>query len=138
MLEPGTKAAVLAIIADAAAQGITLQVTETYRSCERQEQLFEKKVTQLKTVGVHHYGLAADFCKIINGKASWTGDWKFLRDLADKHGMVSGVDWGHPERPHTFCDADHVQRVTIDQQPALFAGSWYPDPANPIISQLRA
>jgi hypothetical protein len=126
MLEPVTRAAVEAIITEAAEQGITLQVTETYRSVERQQHLYETHATQLKDVGVHHYGLAADFCKIVDGEASWTGDWKFLRDLADKHGLVSGVDWGHPDRPHSFCDSDHVQRIDVSDQSRLFAGNWYP------------
>lgn len=127
LLEPGTRAAVAAIIRDAAIMGIKLIVTETYRSTERQQMLYAQGATQLRTVGVHHYGLAADFCKVINGAASWAGDWSFLRDLAVKHGMISGLDWGVPGVEHSFVDPDHIQRCTIDQQPGLFAGTWYPD-----------
>ncbi len=127
LLEPITRVAVAQIITDAAAQSITLQITETYRSAERQQHLFDQHATQLRTVGVHHYGLACDFCKIVNGKASWDGDWKFLCDLARTHGLVSGGDWGHPELPHTFRDWDHVQRVAVSNQPKLFSGEWYPD-----------
>jgi hypothetical protein len=133
MLEPGFGAAVKAIIAEAAAMGITLMVTETFRSQARQQQLFRQGATQLNgltpaTIGVHHFGLAADFCKIIDGKASWAGDWSFLRDLADKHGLVSGVDWGQPNVKHSFIDPDHVQGCTVAQQSLLFAGTWYPGP----------
>lgn len=128
MLEPTTRAAVQAIIADAAAlSGIKLMVTETYRSTQRQISLFEAGATKLKEVGVHHYGLACDFAKIINGAASWQGDWSFLRDLAEKHGLISGLDWGLPAVRHTFVDPDHVQRVSLAQQTALFAGTWYPE-----------
>ena len=126
LLEPVTRAAVKAIIAEAAAAGVTLVVTETYRSKERQAHLFTTGKRQLKDVGIHHYGLAADFCKIVDGKASWDGDWKFLRDLAGKHGLISGLDWGHPKQQHSFCDSDHVQRCAVDQQPELFAGTWNP------------
>jgi peptidoglycan L-alanyl-D-glutamate endopeptidase CwlK len=126
LLEPVTRAAVLGIVADAAVMNITLLVTETYRSKERQAYLFSTHATQLRDVGVHYYGLAADFCKIVEGKASWDGDWKFLGDLAKKHGLVWGGDWGAPDKPHTFCDMDHVQRCTVAQQPELFAGAWYP------------
>jgi hypothetical protein len=60
LLEPVTRAKVQQIIADAAAKGIKLMVYETYRSQERQQLLFDQKASQLKTVGVHHYGLACD------------------------------------------------------------------------------
>jgi hypothetical protein len=127
LLEPVTRAAVQAIIADAAAAGIVLFVTETYRSCERQQQLFAAGGTHLRTVGVHHYGLACDFAKLIDGVASWAGDWGFLCGLAVAHGLICGGDWGEPNVPHSFRDFDHVQRCTLAQQDELFAGAWYPD-----------
>jgi hypothetical protein len=127
LLEPVTRAAVAAIITDAASQGITLEISETYRSPARQKLLFDQGATQLENVGVHGYGLACDFFKMIDGKASWAGDWTFLRDLAAKHGMVSGVDWGEPGIAHDFIDSDHVQRIRVNQQESLFSGDWYPD-----------
>ena len=127
LLEPVTRAAVAAIIADAEAMGIRLIVTETYRSADRQAMLFQQGATQLKEVGVHHYGLAADFAKIIDGAASWAGDWAFLRDLAGKYGLISGLDWGLPGVHHSFVDPDHVQRCPVAQQRELFSGAWYPD-----------
>jgi hypothetical protein len=127
LLDPGTRAAVQAIIAGAAARGITLEVTETFRSQERQQQLFAQHATQLESVGVHHYGLAADFCKIVAGKASWDGDWSFLAPLCAANGMIWGGDWGEPDKSHSFRDYDHVQRCEVTQQPPLFAGAWYPD-----------
>lgn len=126
LLEPVTRAAVAAIIADAADQGITLCVSETYRSPARQAALFAQGLTQLKDVGVHGYGLACDFFKLVDGKASWAGDWSFLRDLAEKHGAISGLDWGNPTIRHSFVDPDHVQGCAVDQQEALFSGTWYP------------
>src|ERR1035438_4926285 len=71
LLEPQTRIAVQAIIDGAAQQGISLEVTETFRSEERQQHLFEQGATQLRTVGTHNYGIAADFCKIVDGVASW-------------------------------------------------------------------
>jgi hypothetical protein len=127
LLEPITRAGVLSIINDAAELGIALQVTETYRSTNRQAELFAKGATKLRNVGVHHFGLAADFCKIINGKASWDGDWTFLCTLAAKHGMISGGDWGFPNREHSFRDWDHVQRIAVLDQPGLLEKTWYPD-----------
>jgi hypothetical protein len=128
LLEPVTRAAVAALIQDAwALLGVFLVVTESYRSVERQQSLFAKHATELRTVGVHHYGLAVDFCKLIDNKPSWAGDWSFLGRLAVKHGMIGGIDWGLPGVAHSWVDPDHVQRCTIAQQNALFAGTWYPD-----------
>jgi hypothetical protein len=126
LLEPDFRDRVQKLMADAKAMGVELMITETYRSAERQEMLFEQKATQLKTVGVHHYGLAVDFAKLESGKAEWGGDWSFLGDLCRKYGLIWGGDWGTPLQKHTFRDMDHVQGCTVQQQAGLFNGSWYP------------
>lgn len=126
LLAPWFREKVEQLIKNAADQGTELVVTETYRSSERQQQLFDQGKTQLRTVGVHHYGLACDFAKMIDGKMNWGGDWNFMVTLCATVGLISGADWGQPDKPHTFRDWDHVQGVTIEQQAALFAGTWYP------------
>ncbi len=128
LLEPETRAAVEGIIADAKQlHRIDLIVTETYRSAERQQQLFQQGATKLQAVGVHHFGLAADFAKLVDGKASWAGDWSFLAELADRHELIWGGNWGAPGAKHSFVDSDHVQRCALADQRRLFAGIWYPD-----------
>jgi D-alanyl-D-alanine carboxypeptidase len=127
LLEPYTRAAVMAILADAEAAGTPLMVFETYRSVERQQMLFDQGATQLRTVGTHGFGLACDLVKDIGGEPSWKGDFSFLGVLARKHGLIWGGDWGHPGFRHTFIDAVHVQRCQVSDQPKLFAGTWYPD-----------
>ncbi|WP_080589125.1 putative peptidoglycan-binding domain-containing protein [Rhizobium leguminosarum] len=127
LLEPRTRASVQAIIGDAKQLGINLMIFETYRSKERQKALFDQGATQLKNVGVHHYGLACDLVKNVNGQPSWKGDFSFLRTLGHHHGLVWGGDWGEPSVPHSFVDSDHVQRVTKGRQASLFSGAWYPD-----------
>ncbi len=129
LLEPGTRSLVQAIIGAANAQGIALMIFETYRSEDRQLALFNQGASTLKTVGVHHYGLACDLVKSINGEPSWKGDFGFLGKLAHANGMIWGGDWGSPGVAHSFVDADHVQRCTLTRQNALFAGTWYPDAA---------
>lgn len=126
MLEPGTRAAVLAVVTEAKAGGIELRVLETYRSQRRQARLFAQGATKLKVVGCHGYGVAVDFGVFINGKyQEKNGPYTFLRKLARKHGLISGQDWGHA-RTGSFVDSGHVQRVPVWRQNALFGGSWYP------------
>jgi hypothetical protein len=127
LLEPVTRVAVQNIIAAAAANGIVLEPFETYRSDMRQQLLYSQHATKLQTEGVHHFGLACDLVKVINRKPSWAGDFTFLIGLCKQYDMISGNDWGEPGIQHSFVDADHIQRVTLAQQPALFSGAWYPD-----------
>ena len=127
LLEPVTRKLVEEIIADAKVNGLKLMVFETYRSQDRQKALFDQGATKLKTVGVHHYGLACDLVKDINGQPSWKGDFSLLGQLAHHHKLIWGGDWGTPGTRHTFIDDDHVQRVTVGRQAALFSGDFYPD-----------
>lgn len=139
MLEPGTRAAVLALVDDAKAEGIDLRVLETYRSQTRQSALFMRRATQLRVVGCHGYGVAVDFGVFING--AYQGDNKpymFLDELARKHGLVSGQTWGHSYPNRGFVDSGHVQRIPIFRQNAMFGGSWYPAPAYDPYADMKA
>ncbi|MEZ5833796.1 MAG: M15 family metallopeptidase [Dongiaceae bacterium] len=127
LLEPKMRDLVQQIVADAAAAGQQLMVFETYRSPARQEELFRRKATKLRKVGVHHYGLACDIVKDIAGDPSWKGSFDFLGRLAKRHGLIWGGDWGEPDKPHKFVDSVHVQRCTVARQGRLFRGTWYPD-----------
>lgn len=127
LLEPVMRRKVEAIIEDAKAQGINLMVFESFRSQARQEELFAQGATKLKKAGVHYYGLACDIVKSIGGDPSWKGDFSFLGELARKHGLLWGGDWGAPNAKHKFVDLVHVQRITVAKQAALFKGVWYPD-----------
>lgn len=127
LLEPITRIAVQAILSEAKAQGRQVMLFETYRSQRRQEDLYEEGVTQLRHVGVHHYGLAADIVKVVDGEPNWDGSFGWLRDLAVKHGLISGIDWGQPDVHHGFIDECHVQRIAVHDQNKLFSGNWYPD-----------
>ncbi len=127
LLEPGTRQAVMDILAEAKASGHDLRVLETYRSQTRQSQLFAKHFTQLRTVGTHGYGVAVDFGVFNNGKyAEDNKPYVFLDALARKHGMVSGQTWGHSYANRGFVDSGHVQRIPIFRQNAMFSGAWYP------------
>ena len=144
LLEPTFRSQVVAFMAAAKAVGTELIVTETYRSSELQQKYFDEGKTQLRTVGVHHYGLACDFAKLVNGQANWDGDWTFCVALAKQVStadriVISGVDWGRPDVAHSFVDSDHIQGCTIEQQTGLFAGTWYPDStATPTVAPIPA
>lgn len=129
LLEPVTRKLVQQIIDSAGQMGIEAMIFETYRSQARQQELFNNGATKLRTVGVHAYGLACDIVRVVGGEPSWKGDFSFLGQLAHSSGLIWGGDWGNPNIKHTFIDAVHVQRCTIARQPALFAGTWYPDDA---------
>ncbi|SEA62860.1 M15 family metallopeptidase [Nitrosospira multiformis] len=129
LLEPLMRQKVEGIVAAAKAKGFHLMVFETYRSQARQELLFEQGSTQLRKVGVHHYGLACDIVRSINGQPSWEGDFYMLGQLAREHSLIWGGDWGAHVQPHTFIDAVHIQRCSIARQASLFEGTWYPDDA---------
>lgn len=127
LLEPVTQQAVRDIIAAATQMGLPLIVFETYRSQDRQQALFTQGASKLRTVGVHHYGLACDLVRVIGGEPTWKVDYTFLGPLAVQAGLIWGGDWGSPGTKHTFVDSDHVQRVTVAEQKALFSGEWYPE-----------
>lgn len=116
LLEPGFREKINRFMADALTEGTDLVPVETFRSRERQEQVFRDGKSQLRTVGTHHYGLAVDFAKRVNGKLTWEGPWSLMPRLASKHGLTSL----YPN------DAGHIQGCTVAQQRELFSGKWYP------------
>lgn len=121
LLEPNMKRKVLALLDESRKLGHPLYAFETYRSTDRQLLLYQRGVTKLKHVGVHHYGLACDLVqKDSNGNFSWEMDYKFLRTLAHNHQLIYGGDW------HGFPDEVHCQWCAVRDQPNLFANKWYP------------
>lgn len=127
LLEPGTRQLVERIITASLQMGIEVLIYETYRSQDRQQQLFNSGASKLRTVGVHHYGLACDIVRSVGGEPCWKGDFTFLGQLAQSSGLIWGGDWGAPQIKHSFIDSVHVQRCTVARQGDLFAGVWYPD-----------
>jgi len=127
LLEPGTRVAVAKMIVLAHQAGHELRIGETYRSQSRQTQVFNQGFSKLKKVGCHGYGVAADLILLVNGKYDPTGEhYQFMQAMCKEVGLISGIDWGHPNSPHSFKDWDHVQRVPVFRQNAMFAGTWYP------------
>ena len=127
LLEPMTRQLVERLVAAAQQMGIAVMIYETYRSQERQQELFNNGASKLRAVGVHHYGLACDIVRLVGGEPCWKGDFTFMGQLAQSCGLIWGGDWGAPHIKHSFIDSVHVQRCTVARQGDLFAGAWYPD-----------
>ena len=140
MLEPGTRAAVSALITEAKDQGHDVRVMETYRSQCRQAYVYLHGFSQLKKVGCHGYGVGVDLGVFIDGKYEEDGDphYKFLLPLARKHGLISGQDWGRPDLKHSFIDWGHVQRIPVFRQAQLFSGEWFPSEVYDPYKDLKA
>jgi hypothetical protein len=84
LLVPEFRDKIQKILMDSSYLDDEFMVWETYRSKERQLDLFTRGATQLKNVGVHHYGIACDLVRSINGDPSWKGDFSVLGKLAKK------------------------------------------------------
>ena len=104
LLEPLTRQLVEGLVASAHQMGIEVMIYETYRSQDRQQALFNNGATKLRTVGVHHYGLACDIVRVVGGEPSWKGDFSFLGQLAHSSGLIWGGDWGDPNLKHSFVE----------------------------------
>lgn len=129
LLEPGTRAKVAKMIVLAHEAGHELRVGETYRSQARQYWCWTKRLTQLRKVGCHGFGVACDLQLFVNGEYDPNGShYGFFVDLCKQVGLISGIDWGHPDHKTSFHDWDHVQNVPVFRQASLFAGTWYPAP----------
>jgi hypothetical protein len=126
LLEPTFRRKVLAVISDAHGHGQEFRVLETYRSQELQAIYFKRGVTKLRNVGVHHFALACDLVRVVNGRDDWNADFSLLAKLAKSHSIVSGLNWNQPG-PNRFVDAGHLQRINVSDQGKLFRGEWYPD-----------
>src|SRR5258708_9228599 len=122
-----TRQLVARLVSAAQQMGIEAMINDTYRSEDRQQELFNSGASKLRTVGVHHYGLACDIVRLAGGEPCWKGDFTFLGQLAQSCGLIWGGDWGAPHIKHSFIDTVHVQRCTVARQGDLFAGVWHPD-----------
>lgn len=112
------------LIEQAAAQGITMFITDGFRSSSEQDQLYAKGrtvpgnvVTQARGgESYHNYGLAVDFAlKNAAGQPIWDmaydgngngkADWMEVVDLAKDLGFDWGGDWpGFKDYPHLQMD----------------------------------
>lgn len=97
--------------------GMSMRVTEGYRSIERQNELYAQGrttkgniVTQAKGgQSLHNYGVAVDFVFRKEGYNATDSQWKTFGTVAEKHGF----EWGGSKRwaDTGFIDRPHVQMM---------------------------
>jgi hypothetical protein len=82
---------------------------ETYRSNALQLIHFNNGASKIRKNGMHHYGIAVDVAFKINGKFTYNGDYKYLRECHTEQGLNLLGAW----------DIGHVQYVPVSEQQVL-------------------
>ena len=123
---------IYADICKAMPEGVVCRFTYTLRTNAEQDALYAQGRTKPGPVvtyakageSYHNYGLAIDFCLIINGKVSWAVDKNWLAVIAifESYGWESGHRWTK------LRDSPHVQK-TFGKKVAQLAATkqQYPD-----------
>ena len=108
ILYPPFACLIIKLFAKARSEKLSVCIYETYRSQERQRELFNKGATKLKKNGMHHFGIAADFVFLdIDGNPSWDGKYNWAR--MGKIGQSLGLEWGGSWID--FVDKPHFQLI---------------------------
>lgn len=126
-VHPELKRRIETLIAQLAAQGLTVEVVQGFRAPEEQDALYAqgrtkpgKKVTNAKRwQSNHNYGLAVDLCPFENGKPNWDAPFSTWQTIG-RAAEVLGLEWGG--RWAKFRDLPHVQMpgLTVTQCHALY------------------
>lgn len=91
---------------DAADQGFSVVVTETWRSQERQQYLYSLGRAQPGSIvtwtlqSKHILGEAIDIAFSNKGKITYDGDFEGLARIGEKNGLNWGGRWPTPDKPH--------------------------------------
>lgn len=91
-------------------RGVNIIVTSTLRDAEYQAYLYSlgrtrpgNRVTNMKEIGPHGFGLAYDVVPIVNKKAVWNNNrlWAIIGEEGKKLGLTWGGDWKSiVDKPH--------------------------------------
>ena len=82
---------------------------ETYRSNTLQMIHFQNGASKIRRNGMHHYSIAVDCAYKINGKFTYNGDYRLLRECMKNQGLSLLGLW----------DIGHVQGIPVEEQTAL-------------------
>lgn len=135
LLHPAVREEAGRIYADICAAmpaGVVCRFTHTLRTNAEQDALYAigrtkpgKVVTNARGgESYHNYGLAADFCLIVDGKVSWAVDknWAAVIAIFESYGWESGHRWKFKDSPHvqkTFGKTIAQLSATKQQYPSL-------------------
>lgn len=87
---------------------VEVLIYETYRSNILQQKYFKAGVSKIRQNGMHHFGIAADCAFRINGKFSYSGDYKHLHKCFRDEGLVR-LSW----------EEAHIQLIPVSAQGQL-------------------
>lgn len=99
----------LDMVAALNAENLFFRASEGHRTFAREDELYAQGRTAPGPIvtpaqggeSAHNFGIAVDFMRIVNGKASWVDtDYEALGPTAVEHGLVWGGSWHKPDRPH--------------------------------------
>ncbi len=135
ILYPPFAFCILKLFINAYKEGLRVCVFETYRSQERQSDLFNKGKTKLSKNGMHHFGVATDVVfRTEKNQPIWQGNWNTLGKIGKELGLFWGGDW------ESFRDYPHFQLIqaTPSEQAKIIGGNYpsYEDKVNAYIQQL--
>lgn len=121
ILHPQFALSVLKLFINAHKEGLRVCIFETFRSQERQLDLFNKGKTKLSKNGMHHFGIAADVVfRTEKNQPIWQGDWAALGKIGKELGLYWGGDW------ESFRDYPHFQLIpaTVGDQAKIIKGEY--------------
>lgn len=112
-VHPKLAAKMVQLIQLAAADGVTLRVTQGVRTFAEQDALYAqgrtkpgRRVTAAKAgSSQHNFGTAADVCVVLDGKVTW--DEAHYRKISEWARKVGGLSWGGDWA--SFRDLPHLQ-----------------------------
>jgi peptidoglycan L-alanyl-D-glutamate endopeptidase CwlK len=110
-LHPSMQALAVEFMALCYFRGLHVLIYETYRSPERQMELYKKGYSKLKKGGMHEYRVAFD--AVFKGNEPWgeKHPWEKLGQVGKDIGLYWGGDW------RSFQDRPHFQIVPAKPKP---------------------
>ena len=142
LLHPKLQALIPKIIAECAAQGLPVLITDGMRSKEEQDELYAQgrtKPGQIVTSvrypnSMHNWGVAFDFCRNVKDREYDDTDNFFYRVafVAKQYGLAWGGDWrSFKDKPHLqlaeySADGTTAYLQGLYRTPEAFIATWKP------------
>lgn len=113
LLKPKVKNLAEKLIAECDKAGYKIKIVQTLRTIAEQDALYAQGRTKPGNIvtnakggySFHNFGVAFDFCPVVNGKLDWNN--KTLFKKTGEFGVKLGLDWGGNWK--SFVDLPHFQ-----------------------------